>query len=134
MRGFWYAPVVALLVGTQPLPGRAQDVTASGLWNQVQTIRWDATYAAWRPQHASAVCSPFTAPPQNVIDGPGASELWSHHCEQESIGTTTEWLFYAFSPRPPGTARSPRLGSNSETTECRDHEGFESDSSCSPFI
>ena len=105
MRRFWYAPVVTLLVGAQPLPCRAQEVTASRLWNQVQGIRWDTTYTTWRPQHALASCSPFTAPPQEVIDGTGASELWSHRCAQESAGTTSEWLFYAFNPRPPVVER-----------------------------
>jgi hypothetical protein len=105
MTMIWYASVVAMLVGAQSLPSRAQDVTASGLLNELQAIRWDATYAAWRPQHASAACRPFTAPPQDVIDSSGANELWSHRCEQNSAGTTTEWLFYAFSPRPPVTER-----------------------------
>ncbi len=65
----------------------AQGVTASRLWNPVQAIRWDARCSAWRPQHASASCSPFTAPPQDVIDGSGASPG-----AIAFDGTTSEWL------------------------------------------
>jgi len=105
VRTFWHAAIVAMLVGVQPPPSRAQGLTVGRLWNQLQAIRWDATYSTWRLQHASASCRPFTAPSQDVVDGTGANELWSHRCEQDSLGTTSEWLFYAFGPRPPVSER-----------------------------
>jgi hypothetical protein len=101
MRRFELALVIAMLVATLPMPLRSQPSTAAVLWDQLQAITWNAPYRTSQLQHAQAGCDQFVAPPDDVIDGTGATELWSHRCRQDSTTTRSESFFYAFNPRPP---------------------------------
>ena len=71
------------------------------LWDQVRTVSWSALYPTWHLQHPPAACEQFVAPPDEVIDGTGGTEEWSHRCSEASATTKREWFFYAFNSRPP---------------------------------
>src|SRR5215472_12290628 len=101
MRRFGLALVIAVFLAAPRAPVRSQASMAVELWDQVRTVSWSALYPTWQLQHPPAACEPFVAPPDEVIDGTGGTEEWSHRCREASATTKREWFFYAFNPRPP---------------------------------
>src|SRR5262245_3884533 len=105
MRRFGLALVIAVCLAAQPAPLRSQASVAPEVWDQVRTVTWSTLYRTWQDQHPAVACEPFVAPPDEIIDGTGGTELWSRRCREVSATTTREWFFYAFNLRPPVVER-----------------------------
>ena len=74
---------------------------AGSLWEHLQAVPWDATYADWQRAHLQLACRQSPEGEHPTLP----DELWSYRCAQAAQPVTSEWLFYALSLDQPLAAR-----------------------------
>jgi hypothetical protein len=65
------------------------------IFKQLQDVKWEAPYDAWRAGHPGVKCRPFDG------TGFGADEQWCYRCVESAGVETYEWSFYAFDVAAP---------------------------------